>query len=70
MRNKLQGLRPAKYTDMIPYSHIFMSGLMDFGKSSFTDFSEMEAERRVSKFTESISKMINCSTLSRNAISN
>ncbi|KAF8355652.1 hypothetical protein PRIPAC_97275 [Pristionchus pacificus] len=46
LRDGKMGLRPAKYTDMIPYSHIFMSGLMDFGKSSFTDFSEMEAERR------------------------
>ncbi|KAF8353686.1 hypothetical protein PRIPAC_95309 [Pristionchus pacificus] len=43
-RDGKMSIRPAKYSNMIPYSHIFFSGVIDFARSSFADFNEMTTE--------------------------
>ncbi|KAF8354417.1 hypothetical protein PRIPAC_96040 [Pristionchus pacificus] len=46
LRNEKMTLRPAKYSDIVPYSKILFVGVMDFAKSAFSDFIQMPSETR------------------------
>lgn len=42
-----QSFRPAKYSEMVPYTQILFIALMDFAKTMSADFSRMSTEDRV-----------------------
>ncbi|KAF8354287.1 hypothetical protein PRIPAC_95910 [Pristionchus pacificus] len=41
IRNDEMALRPAKYSEVKPYTQIFFIGLADFAKSTFTEYNKM-----------------------------
>ncbi|KAF8355241.1 hypothetical protein PRIPAC_96864 [Pristionchus pacificus] len=46
LRNETMTLRPARYSDIAPYSKILFVGIMDFAKSAFDDFIQIPSENR------------------------